>query len=93
MATLKIIADKGCKLFIDQEFICDLNANKLIKHEIEPGIYLVDVIANEELQGFNQESFDLEIGGPNQDSYMEMLASMLSANTPAELYQKLENIR
>ncbi len=30
---------------------------------------------------------------PNQDSYMEMLASMLSANTPAELYQKLENIK
>lgn len=66
MATLKIIADKSCKLFIDQEFVCDLTANKLVKHEIEPGIYLVDVIANEELQSAIKESFDLEINEPKQ---------------------------
>ena len=66
MATLKIIADKSCKLFIDQEFVCDLTANKLVKHEIEPGIYLVDVIANEELQSAIRESFDLEISEPKQ---------------------------
>ena len=66
MATLKIIADKSCKLYIDQEFVCDLTANKLVKHEIEPGIYLVDVIANEELQSAIRESFDLEINEPKQ---------------------------
>ena len=65
MATLKILADKSCKLYIDQEFVCDLTANKLIKHEIDPGIYLVDVIANEELQSANK-TFDLEIIEPKQ---------------------------
>lgn len=26
MATLKIISNKDCKLYIDQEFVCDMSA-------------------------------------------------------------------
>lgn len=61
MATLKIISNKDCKLYIDQEFVCDMSANKLVKHAIDTGIYLIDVIANDESLLTNSESFDLEI--------------------------------
>ena len=61
MATLKIISNKDCKLYIDQEFVCDISANKLVKHAIDTGIYLIDVIANDESLLNNSESFDLEI--------------------------------
>lgn len=61
MATLKIISNKDCKLYIDQVFVCDLSANKLVKHAIDTGIYLIDVIANDESLLTNSESFDLEI--------------------------------
>lgn len=61
MATLKIISNKDSKLYIDQEFVCELPANKLVKNEIDPGIYLVDVFANDESILKNNESFDLEI--------------------------------
>ena len=61
MATLKIISNKDCKLYIDQDFVCDMSANKLVKHAIDTGIYLIDVIANDESLLTNSESFDLEI--------------------------------
>ena len=61
MATLKIISNKDCKLYIDQEFVCDMSANKLVKHAIDTGIYLIDVIANDDSLLTNSESFDLEI--------------------------------
>lgn len=66
MATFKIISNKDCKLYIDQEFVCDLPANKLVKHEMVPGIYIVDVIVNGESRLTNNESFDLEIIEPEQ---------------------------
>lgn len=66
MATFKIISNKDCKLYIDQEFVCEMLANKLVKHEMVPGIYLVDVIANDESRLTKNESFDLEIIEPKQ---------------------------
>ena len=66
MATLKIISNKDCKLYIDQEFVCEMLANKLVKHAIDTGIYLIDVIANDESLLTNSESFDLEIIEPGQ---------------------------
>ena len=59
MATLKILSNRDCKLYIDQEFVCEMLANKLVKHEMVPGIYIVDVIANDESRLINNESFDL----------------------------------
>ena len=66
MATLKIISNRDCKLYVDQEFVCEMLANKLVKHEMVPGVYIVDVIANGELRSTNNESFDLEIIEPEQ---------------------------
>ena len=66
MATFKIISNKDCKLYIDQEFVCEMLANKLVKHEMVPGIYIVDVIAKDESRLTKNESFDLEIIEPKQ---------------------------
>lgn len=61
MATLKIVSDIDCKLYIDQEFICDLIANRLHKEEMETGAYMIDLIS---LSG--AQTFDLIIDNENQ---------------------------
>lgn len=66
MATLKIISDRDCKLYIDQEFVCEMLANKLVKHEIAPGIYLIDVMAKGESLSCCKKSFELEIADQKQ---------------------------
>lgn len=66
MATLKIIANKNCKLFIDQDLICEIEAQKLYKHELEVGVYLVDVAPLCEDGLGNSISFDLDVETANQ---------------------------
>lgn len=61
MATLKIISNKDCKLYIDQEYICDITANVLHKEDISIGVYLVDVIALSSI-----ETFDLYVEEDSQ---------------------------
>ena len=66
MATLKIIANKNCKLFIDQDLICEIEAQKLYKHELEVGVYLVDVAPLCEDSLGSSISFDLNVETANQ---------------------------
>ena len=65
MATLKIISDKNCRLFIDQDFICEIEAQKLYKHELQEGVYLIDAVSSSEDDN-NTVSFDLNIETANQ---------------------------
>lgn len=53
MAILKIIANNNCKLYIDQEFICELSADSLHKEEIAVGVYLIDVVSQIETNTFD----------------------------------------
>ena len=87
MATLKIISDRDCKLYIDQEFICNMSANKLIKHEIDPGIYLIDVMANEGSLSCCEKSFDLEIA----DNKQQILKRIAFASSIDKINEKNYN--
>lgn len=42
MAVLKIISNVDCKLYLDQDFVCDLQGGVLHKEKIIPGAYLLE---------------------------------------------------
>ncbi len=66
MATLKIISNKNCNLFVDQELVCKIEANKLYKHEIEVGVYLIDMVPLSDDGTDHSISFDLNIASSDQ---------------------------
>ncbi|MCI7017433.1 MAG: WG repeat-containing protein [Prevotella sp.] len=66
MATLKIISNKNCNLFVDQELVCEIEANKLYKHEIEVGAYLIDMVPLSDDGIDHSISFDLNIASSDQ---------------------------
>ncbi len=64
MALLKLICNTGAKLFVDQEFVSELQENKLCITELSAGMYLVDVVSliDEKIQ----VSFELNFENDNQ---------------------------
>lgn len=77
MAILKIIANNNCKLYIDQEFVCELAANSLHKEEISVGVYLVDVVSQLETT-----SFDLIVENDGQQFLHRIEFSNSISTTP-----------
>ena len=64
MALLKLICNTGAKLFVDQEFVSELQENKLCITELSAGMYLVDVVSLIDDQ--IKVSFELSFGNDNQ---------------------------
>lgn len=64
MAALKIICNLSSKLYVDQEFVSELQADKLFKMELSSGAYLVDVVSiiDDEIL----DSFDLILENDDQ---------------------------
>ena len=70
MATLKIIIDTKANLFIDQEFVTELQPGVLYKHNLSRGSYLIDVISSKEKDA--SYSFDLRIS-KNDDQLLKRI--------------------
>lgn len=70
MAILKIIIDTKADLFIDQEFVTELQQGVLYKHNLSRGSYLIDVISSKEKDA--SYSFDLHIS-KNDDQLLKRI--------------------
>lgn len=62
MSTIKILPDKECNLYIDQQYVSTIQKGKLYVYDIEPGVYLIELFTEDG----GVESFDVELSRDNQ---------------------------
>ena len=64
MATLKIISDSDCHVFIDMELKCDIKANTLCKLSLNKGSYIIDCV---HINQIDRVSLDYNIDEENTE--------------------------
>lgn len=100
MALLKLICNTGAKLFVDQEFVSELQENKLCITELSAGMYLVDVVSliDEKIQVSFELSFEndnqqilkrIDLAEEEKECKQNELKSILMGNPNLSFYRNL----
>lgn len=85
MAVVKFISEKDCQLFIDMDYVGNIQTNSMLKTTLESGSYLVEI---KDLEGTLLKKYELKIS-PEDAQVLQNIT--FSTNTIEDSIDKLKN--